>query len=74
MRVEEKCPCGGELAVVYEAHTSYSGPSTREVTEARKQIDTFRRAHKPCLKRLAEPAMADVTSLLGGKPGGPDVD
>lgn len=61
MRLEEKCPCGGEVAVTYDAgERRYSQPP--EIVEARKQLETFRRAHKPCLKRLGEPATVAETS------------
>jgi hypothetical protein len=51
---EERCPCGGSLAVSYEARTISSSIVREEATRTQKQIDTFRRAHKECLKRLTE--------------------
>lgn len=59
MRLEEKCPCGGGI----EVHYGTGGISVisqrdldREMSEARKHLDTWRRAHKPCLKRLGDAA------------------
>jgi hypothetical protein len=49
MRLEERCKCGGEMVLVYDAGNSYSGRSTLEKSEAHKQIDNFRRRHKVCL-------------------------
>jgi hypothetical protein len=65
MRLIEKCPCGGEVEMNYAVDTIGSSRTEREAerNEGRKQIDVFRRAHKPCLKRLGEsPPPADTAA------------
>jgi hypothetical protein len=54
VRLEEHCPCGGRLEMTYAIDSIGSMRRDREleISEAHKQIDTFRRAHRPCLKRL----------------------
>lgn len=54
MRLEERCTCGAEIVLDFE--TGRRAAYSLESDVARKQIGTFRRAHKPCLKRLGETA------------------
>ena len=63
MRLEERCACGGEIVVVYEAGRAqvYNGADEMDRPEARKHIDNFRRRHKDCLRR-DEPATEEPTN------------
>jgi hypothetical protein len=55
MRLVEECPCGGRIELGYEIKPQSYGRG-EESGEAREQLGVFRRAHKPCLKRLGEQA------------------
>ncbi len=61
MRLIEQCACGAQIEMVYAVDTLGSSRTEREAerSEGRKQVDTFRRAHKPCLKRLGDPPAHD---------------
>jgi hypothetical protein len=50
MRLEERCKCGAEIVVVFEAgrrHEYTSHETDRYVAE--RNVKDFRRRHKPCL-------------------------
>jgi hypothetical protein len=50
MRLEERCPCGGEIVLVYDAGRRHNHTdSEMEAYDAHKQLDFFRRRHKGCL-------------------------
>lgn len=70
MKLHQTCPCGSEVQVDYAP----GNPNLREAerqterNEARKLIEQWRTAHRPCLKRLAEsPAPAEFAP-------GPELD
>jgi hypothetical protein len=54
MRLEQKCPCGGELVVVYDLSRLRGGHDT-ELAEARQQVEKFRRAHRDCVRTRQMP-------------------
>lgn len=70
MKLAETCPCGAQIDFTYAIDTLGSSRRDRdlEVNEAHKQLDTWRRAHKPCLKRLGE-----TPEPIGFAPG-PELD
>lgn len=58
MRIVEQCPCGGSIELAFTTDSLSLRARQEEQVEAHKQLDTWRRAHKPCLKRLGEPPAA----------------
>ena len=49
MRVVETCKCGGSIEVIWTSPNSrHSYGQAREEDEAKKQLTTFRKAHKSC--------------------------
>jgi hypothetical protein len=57
MRLEQSCPCGSAIKVDWAPHAVNTRETERQAerNEARKLIDQWRTAHRPCLKRLEPP-------------------
>jgi len=50
VRIVETCTCGGSIEIIWNSPNSrYSFGQAREEEEAKKQLTTFRKAHKTCL-------------------------
>lgn len=57
MKINEKCPCGGEVEIVYTT-TGLRLERETERADGLAQLDVWRSAHKPCLEPLTKDAVA----------------
>lgn len=63
MRFQQTCPCGSEINAEYApGNTGVRETERREERqEARKLIDQWRTAHRPCLRRIGETPAVELT-------------
>lgn len=72
MKFVQSCPCGADVRVEWAPHAINTREDERRVerAEARKLIDQFRTAHRPCLKRLdAAPPLPRTDQTNGDTDG-----